>query len=84
MIVGHYLDYAVIRDELGKLYLNDDKDGILQTGDVYMGINPRSVSCLTVSEQKAERSISNVLDVSVASAENQQANVTSHRFRRGR
>ena len=52
IIVGHYLDYAVIQDEMGKLYLTEDKNRILQNGDIYVGDNPRPISCLTVLEQE--------------------------------
>ncbi len=52
IIVGHYRDYAVIQDEIGKLFLIEDKNRILQSGELYMGTSLMPVSCLTVLEQE--------------------------------
>ena len=51
MVIGHYENYAVIEDESGELYRTEDKDCLLQSGELYMGANPEPVSCLPENEQ---------------------------------
>ena len=53
IVVGHYLDYAIIKTEDGHLCCTEDEDGILQDGELYLGEVQNSIERFSLPEQLA-------------------------------